>query len=183
MTNLWIEHIKKYAKDNNLSYGCALSNPECKNSYVKGSSTPKTKIKKKPECKTDCESCETCKVNKEPHKMYDKPIGPIKPKEINKMYDRPVGPIENIKYPINIVKINPNTITGLEPGHAGKSKQSGYYKRMIKQARFTHGDKVAKKLENFLEENYKHNFDNFYFVADKKPYQKYDEPIGPKKPK
>ena len=172
MTNPWVEHIKKYAKDHNISYACALSTPECKNTYRKTSSKPKQK-----------KECKTCNKNKEPHKMYDKPIGPNKPKEPHKMYDRLAGPIKNIKYPINIVKINPNTITGLEPGHAGKSKQSGYYKRMIKQARFTHGDKVAKKLEKFLEENYKHNFDNFYYVANKKPYQKYDEPIGPKKPK
>ena len=33
MTNPWVEHIKKYAKDNHLSYGCALSTPECKNTY------------------------------------------------------------------------------------------------------------------------------------------------------
>jgi hypothetical protein len=99
------------------------------------------------------------------------------------MYDRPVGPIENRKYPINIVKINPNTLTGLETGYHGKSKPHIQYKNMIKQARFTHGDKVADKLKKNLEENYKHNFDNFYYVADKKPYQKYDEPIGPKKPK
>ena len=35
MTNPWVEHVKKYAKDNNLSYGCALSTPECKNTYKK----------------------------------------------------------------------------------------------------------------------------------------------------
>jgi hypothetical protein len=57
MTNAWIEHIKKYAKDNNLSYGCALSTPECKNTYKKDL----TKSKKKPECKT-------CKIKKEPKK-------------------------------------------------------------------------------------------------------------------
>ena len=50
---------------------------------------------------------------------------------------------------------------------------------MIKQARFTHGKKVADKLDNFLDENFKHNFDNFSYVANKKPYQKYDKPIGP----
>ena len=91
MVNPWVEHIKKYAKDHNLSYGCALSTPECKNTYSKAS----TKSKKKPECKTDCKTCKTCKINKEPHKMYDKPIGPIKPKEINKMYKmykEPIGP-------------------------------------------------------------------------------------------
>ena len=58
MTNPWVEHIKKYAKDHNLSYGCALSTPECKNTYSKASS----KSKKKPECKTDCKTCKTCKI-------------------------------------------------------------------------------------------------------------------------
>jgi hypothetical protein len=82
MTNSWIEHIKEYAKNNNLSYACALSTPECKNTYSKTSS----KSKKKPECKTNCKSCETCKINKEPHKMYDKPIGPIKPKKSKPKY-------------------------------------------------------------------------------------------------
>ena len=69
MTNPWIEHIKKYAKDNNISYGCALSTPECKNTYRKPSSTPKQKTE-----------CKNCKKNKEPHKMYKEPIGP---KQIN----------------------------------------------------------------------------------------------------
>jgi hypothetical protein len=31
--NPWVEHIKSFAKQNNLSYGCALSNPKCKQSY------------------------------------------------------------------------------------------------------------------------------------------------------
>ena len=32
-SNKWIEHIRNYAKTHNLSYACALSNPDCKNSY------------------------------------------------------------------------------------------------------------------------------------------------------
>ena len=83
MVNLWVEHIRQYAKDNNLSYACALSTPQCKNTYIKTSS----KSKKKTDCKT-------CKINKEPHKMYDSPIGPKKPKEIHKMYKEPIGPIK-----------------------------------------------------------------------------------------
>lgn len=31
--NPWIEHVKKYAKDNNISYGCAIS--MAKDTYVK----------------------------------------------------------------------------------------------------------------------------------------------------
>jgi hypothetical protein len=33
MPNRWVDHVKKFAADNNLSYGCALSKPECKETY------------------------------------------------------------------------------------------------------------------------------------------------------
>jgi hypothetical protein len=33
MVNPWIQHIKQYAKESGKSYGCALSDPECKSSY------------------------------------------------------------------------------------------------------------------------------------------------------
>ena len=33
MTNPWIEHVKKYAKDNNISYACAIS--KAKETYIK----------------------------------------------------------------------------------------------------------------------------------------------------
>jgi len=36
MANAWIEHIRKYAKDNNMKYSAALTDPKCKASY-KGS--------------------------------------------------------------------------------------------------------------------------------------------------
>ena len=32
-TNRWVNWVKKFAADNNLSYGCALSTPECKETY------------------------------------------------------------------------------------------------------------------------------------------------------
>ncbi len=34
MPNAWVEHVRQYAKENNLSYGRALSMPDCKNTYV-----------------------------------------------------------------------------------------------------------------------------------------------------
>ena len=34
MSNKWIEHVKKFAKDNGVSYGCAMSNPRLKDGYV-----------------------------------------------------------------------------------------------------------------------------------------------------
>lgn len=37
MPNPWIEHIKKFAKANNTTFGCALSNPKCKETYKKPS--------------------------------------------------------------------------------------------------------------------------------------------------
>jgi hypothetical protein len=33
MVNSWIEHVRKYASDNGISYACALSSPGCKESY------------------------------------------------------------------------------------------------------------------------------------------------------
>ena len=33
MPNTWVSHVKQFAADNNLSYGCAPSMAECKDSY------------------------------------------------------------------------------------------------------------------------------------------------------
>ena len=33
--NRWVDHVKAFAKANNLAYGCAISNPQCKASYKK----------------------------------------------------------------------------------------------------------------------------------------------------
>ena len=32
-SNPWIIHVKKYASDNKIAYGCAISDAECKKSY------------------------------------------------------------------------------------------------------------------------------------------------------
>jgi len=32
-TNPWVEHVKKYAKENNMTYACAI--PEAKKTYTK----------------------------------------------------------------------------------------------------------------------------------------------------
>jgi len=43
MVNRWVQHIKKFANEHNLSYGCALSDPQCKATYI--SSKPLTRAK------------------------------------------------------------------------------------------------------------------------------------------
>ena len=35
MGNKWIDHVRKYAKEHNLTYACALSQPDIKNNYEK----------------------------------------------------------------------------------------------------------------------------------------------------
>ena len=35
MVNAWVEHVRNFAKKNGISYGCAVSNAECKASYHK----------------------------------------------------------------------------------------------------------------------------------------------------
>jgi hypothetical protein len=44
--NKWVEHVKEFSKRTGKTYGCAISDPECKASYVK---TPaKARAPKKP---------------------------------------------------------------------------------------------------------------------------------------
>jgi len=43
MANAWIEHVRAFAKANGLSYGCALTNNDCKSSYKR----PEKPLKKK----------------------------------------------------------------------------------------------------------------------------------------
>lgn len=40
MANAWVEHIRAFAKKHNLSYGCALSDPKCKETYRSGKEAP-----------------------------------------------------------------------------------------------------------------------------------------------
>lgn len=50
MTNRWIEFVKDFAKKNNLSYGCALSEPKLKEQYrAKYGSSKKISSKKERE--------------------------------------------------------------------------------------------------------------------------------------
>jgi hypothetical protein len=35
MANAWVEHIKRFAREKGMTYGCALSDPECKATYKK----------------------------------------------------------------------------------------------------------------------------------------------------
>lgn len=47
MPSPWIQHIKDFAAQNNLSYGCAMSKPECKASYVSVKKPTKKALKQK----------------------------------------------------------------------------------------------------------------------------------------
>lgn len=40
MVNAWVEHIRKFARENNKTYGCALSDPACRASYKKPTKNP-----------------------------------------------------------------------------------------------------------------------------------------------
>ena len=46
MPNAWVIHVKKFASENNKSYGCAISDPECKSNYKKINRKPKLKEEK-----------------------------------------------------------------------------------------------------------------------------------------
>jgi hypothetical protein len=45
-SSAWIDHIRKFAKDNNISFSCALSNPQCSIEYRENKNKPITKTLK-----------------------------------------------------------------------------------------------------------------------------------------
>ena len=59
-SNPWVEHVRKYAKENNVSYGCAIS--EAKKTYK-----PKTKSKEKEEPFIDTMKKKKAFLEKAPH--------------------------------------------------------------------------------------------------------------------
>lgn len=67
--NAWVTHVKQYAAANKVSYGCAMTMPECKAAYKK--KEPKLKLK-------ESEKKEP-KPEPKPYTKYDRPIGPVKP--------------------------------------------------------------------------------------------------------
>ena len=44
MVNPWVQHIRNYASKNDQTYGCALSDPKCRDAYKPKSSTTKTTV-------------------------------------------------------------------------------------------------------------------------------------------
>lgn len=47
--NRWVAHVKEFSKRTGKTYGCAISDPECKASYVKAPKAPrKTRTPKQP---------------------------------------------------------------------------------------------------------------------------------------
>ena len=48
MPNPWIEHVKNWSKANNVSYGCSISLPECKEAYQKKKKKANLDMAKKP---------------------------------------------------------------------------------------------------------------------------------------
>jgi hypothetical protein len=178
MPNAWVTHVKKFAADNKLSYGCALSMPECKSSYKKEpTKTVPKKTKEKEEIK-----------DTKPYTKYDKPIGPVKPKPETKpytKYDRAIGPVK--PYPLQVFKRDNDKIGEIEHAAWGKSKHKSYYKEMRKAALMQPGKEAYKKLDKFLSQNSKYDFnsgkgESYYHIVDVLPYTKYDKPIGPVKP-
>jgi len=46
MSNPWVEHVRKYAKDNNITYMCAIT--EASKTYKKTQPKPQSKLQSKP---------------------------------------------------------------------------------------------------------------------------------------
>ena len=96
MPNKWIEHVKKYAKDNNLSYGCTLTCPNLKNDYI-----PVVKLSKKEKEEKNKQLIIISSVNTMIHKIktmnedIDKPVLRMK----YNSYSQSIRDIIKDKYP------------------------------------------------------------------------------------
>ena len=73
MPNRWVDHVKQFAADNNLSYGCALSKPECKETYRAKYGVSKKLTKKQNIEKMGAEDVNVKLVIKEKKKRKPKP--------------------------------------------------------------------------------------------------------------
>lgn len=48
MPNKWVEHVKQWSAENNMTYGCAVSKPECREAYHKKNLTKKYEKEQQP---------------------------------------------------------------------------------------------------------------------------------------
>jgi len=53
MPSMWVEWIRKFAADNNTTYGCALSNPKCSATYRRWKQREGIKLTKKDTAKIE----------------------------------------------------------------------------------------------------------------------------------
>lgn len=105
MANKWIEHIRKWAEQNNTTYSCALSNPKCKEDYKK-SLTSKEPIKKEEPITFDNKSAELQQL------IYTTPIDKIKKALIELNYK---GKMQSNKIMLNMQLLqNFNTIEKIQ---------------------------------------------------------------------
>ena len=82
MVNKWVEHVRQFAKENGLSYGCALSTAECRESY-QSSKAPKatkkaTKTKVNPQVKAYGDLINIAEKSKQMKPRFEVPITFIK---------------------------------------------------------------------------------------------------------
>ena len=86
MPNKWVEHVKKFARDNNMSYGCALTDPDIRRGYEKAP-IKKTKAKLQDEEREKRQDEEEARVNARNREEEKKSVAnePITHKESKKM--------------------------------------------------------------------------------------------------
>lgn len=83
-SNPWVIHVKKWSKDNNVSYGCAISMPECKDAYqIKKNRATLEKLKKPDSIRSRFPKKEAKK--EEPKKEAKKDTGKVTKEQLDKM--------------------------------------------------------------------------------------------------
>lgn len=75
MPNAWVMHVKKWAAENNKSYGCAVSDPECKATYRKPiKEKPLTKKQKQKNLENEAREMQMMEQEEKTQKQIQKKI-------------------------------------------------------------------------------------------------------------
>jgi len=173
MANKWIEHIKKWAKDNNSTYGCALSNPKCKEDYKKSKEEPKQE---------DIDNESELSINKvsKPKKITKKSL--LQGQSIDNESELSINNVSKPKkitkksllqgQSIDTQKIQKAIINILEPNKANKPE----IKKIDKKKLYEEDIKEIKSELNHKEDrgkrDYKINWRTMQYYADIDDYMK-----------
>ena len=155
----WTDHIKKFAKEHNMTYGCALSDPACSASYTK---EPKKKSAKK-----------TAVVGKDtmdafPELEKDDSDTPAPKKKVGKSYPELID--EKMR------KLN-EFVEKIKKGNTKKEKLIKDLDKLRKVGTDKYGNIYLKESSNYFQKKYGNGWNISHSTAPKDKYWAIEDKI------